>query len=311
MMSELPLVTVIAVCYNHARFVVECLESIRTQTYPHIQLIIMDDCSQDQSVAIITDWIEANQVQCDFIHHSVNMGFCKTLNEALRIAEGKYVSIVATDDCWLPDFFLAYVQEIESRPPQFGLVYGNSFTIDEDGIYLPAYRKRPEYHPEGDVLYELIRETFISTNAVLVKRELIEKVGFYDESLFFEDFDMWTRLAEICWFAYCPKILAKYRTVATSMVRTKRKEIIYSYLQILSRIVNAHPEAYPLIEERKVDIALDLYQLNHQKSYYYLFRNYKKNRNVRRLIQSVMAFLGISFKTSEELLTVVGKFRRG
>ena len=95
------------------------------------------------------------------------------------------------------------------------------------------------------------------------------------------------------------------------MVRTKRKEIIYSYLQILSRIVNAHPEAYPLIEERKVDIALDLYQLNHQKSYYYLFRNYKKNRNVRRLIQSVMAFLGISFKTSEELLTVVGKFRRG
>ena len=55
-----PLVSVIALCYNHARFVLECLESIRHQSYKNTELIIVDDCSRDNSVELIRNWIAEN-----------------------------------------------------------------------------------------------------------------------------------------------------------------------------------------------------------------------------------------------------------
>ena len=57
-MREPPLVTAIAVCFNHERFVVECLESIRAQTYPHVQLVVCDDGSTDGSVEAIRGWLD-------------------------------------------------------------------------------------------------------------------------------------------------------------------------------------------------------------------------------------------------------------
>ncbi|MDQ3753753.1 MAG: glycosyltransferase [Acidobacteriota bacterium] len=65
MKDNQPLVSVIAGCYNHSRFVLECLESIRNQTYKNIQLIIIDDCSTDNSVALIRAWIAEHSVDTE------------------------------------------------------------------------------------------------------------------------------------------------------------------------------------------------------------------------------------------------------
>ena len=84
--GSLPLVTVIATCFNHERFVVECLESIRAQTYPNIQLIIADDCSTDGSVPLIRDWLTQTGTVCTLILHQQNQGVCRTRNETLTHA---------------------------------------------------------------------------------------------------------------------------------------------------------------------------------------------------------------------------------
>src|SRR6478672_5840202 len=102
-MVDGPLVSVIALCYNHSRFVVECLESIRTQTYQPLHIILIDDQSKDNSVALIEEWIGTHHVTCTFIKHTTNKGICKSLNEGLSLARGKYISIIATDDVWLPE----------------------------------------------------------------------------------------------------------------------------------------------------------------------------------------------------------------
>src|SRR4051812_1024831 len=90
--SAWPLVTVYVACYNHARFVIEALESVRIQNYPRIQLIVSDDCSRDDSVAVIRRWLDQHWPDAQFITHAVNRGICATFNEILQQATGKYVS---------------------------------------------------------------------------------------------------------------------------------------------------------------------------------------------------------------------------
>ena len=57
-----PLVTAIVLCYNHARFVVECLESVKAQNYPNLELIVNDDASRDDSAAVIQAWLSKNNI---------------------------------------------------------------------------------------------------------------------------------------------------------------------------------------------------------------------------------------------------------
>ena len=93
-----PLVTVFVGCYNHSRFVEECLDSVRHQTYPNLQVIIFDDCSNDNSVSVINGCLKKHRLDWPFISHNRNIGICASLNEVLRLARGKYISMVAADD---------------------------------------------------------------------------------------------------------------------------------------------------------------------------------------------------------------------
>jgi len=224
MQKNQPLVTVITVCYNHARFVVECLESIRQQTYHHTQLIIIDDCSQDGSVEIIRDWIDRHQVECTFIAHERNRGLCPTLNEALRLAKGKYISLIATDDVWMFNKTELQVELMEQLPQSVGVVYADALQIDEQGNLLPKTFHEAHLnvfpYPEGDLLATLIRHNFIPAMATLIRRSCYEKVGLYDERLCYEDWDMWFRISQYFQFAFSPNIAAKYRIVSTSLTRT-------------------------------------------------------------------------------------------
>ncbi|CAG0991936.1 alpha-1,3-rhamnosyltransferase [Anaerolineales bacterium] len=224
-MTGSPLVTVIAVCYNHSKFVIECLDSIRNQTYHHVQLIIMDDCSQDDSVGIIRDWIKRYGIECNFIAHQKNQGLCRTLNEALELAQGEYISIVATDDLWLPEKLAMQVEVLERLSSDVGVVYGDSWQITEEGELLPElllkpYQERYGALPEGDIYSRLIEGDFIPALNPLTRRGCYDLVGQYDERLSYEDWDMWLRIAQKFKFSFLPQVVTKYRHVSNSMTRT-------------------------------------------------------------------------------------------
>ena len=103
MPDSFQLVTVIATCFNHERYVLESLESIRAQTYPNVQLIVADDASTDGSVELIRNWARETATACTFVFHEENQGVCRTRNDALAHARGAYVSSLSTDDVWLPE----------------------------------------------------------------------------------------------------------------------------------------------------------------------------------------------------------------
>jgi glycosyltransferase involved in cell wall biosynthesis len=90
-MQDNPLVTIICLCYNQEDYVLESLSSVLNQDYPSLELIIVDDCSTDNSKSVIEKWlIDFPQIQ--FITNSINLGSTKSFNKALKKANGKYIS---------------------------------------------------------------------------------------------------------------------------------------------------------------------------------------------------------------------------
>jgi glycosyltransferase involved in cell wall biosynthesis len=215
-----PLVSMIVVCYNHARFVLETLDSVEAQTYTNTELVIIDDCSTDDSVAVIERWLRQTGTVATFIRHERNMGVCRTLNDALAVTKGKYISMIASDDLWLPEKIEQQVEIMESQPDDVGVLYSDAFQIDANGqcdraLFLSRCWNFDKM-PEGKLLDILVQMNFIPGPTTLIRRSCYDKVGLYDEALLYEDWDMWMRIARHYSFVYAPEPSAKYRIHAAS-----------------------------------------------------------------------------------------------
>lgn len=211
------LVTVIAVCYNHEKYLIETLDSIVNQTYKNIQLIIMDDFSTDNSVNIINKWIIDNKVKCQFLAHTKNQGVCKTLNEALEIAVGDYIQLISCDDVLLKSKLSLQVSKFDELDKSYGVIYSDADFIDEFSKdlnikFTAHYTKDRNFKKlSGNIFNNLITGNYLAAMSTLIKKEVLEKIGNYDEDLDYEDYDFWLRAAKKFNFYYTNESLVKYR----------------------------------------------------------------------------------------------------
>jgi glycosyltransferase involved in cell wall biosynthesis len=235
--SKTPLVSAVVICYNHARFLVECLEAIKQQTYRNVELIIVDDFSTDNSTGIIRAWLKQCPFPHKFVEHVKNQRICRSLNDAIAQVKGDYISHVAADDFWLPEKLERQVRIMEATP-QAGVLYSDVYVVDEQGASLPRGTYIPSQSPhwpppEGNILDSLWRHgNWIPPMGTLIRRKCYGAVGLYDESLWHEDYDMWLRMAEQFEFKFSDWVSAKYRVVATSMVRSSWPKICESSVQM-------------------------------------------------------------------------------
>lgn len=219
---ERPLVTVICLCYNHARFIEEALQSVFSQTYPKIQLIIVDDASTDDS-AIRIHHLIANRPDVQFIRLEQNVGNCKAFNIALAYAKGKYIVDFSADDIFTKDRISKQVELFEKLGPEYGVVFTDAqFITDKSEPTGKFYarllrRKLIEKVPEGDVYLDVIRRYCISAPTMLVRREVFDELKGYDENLAYEDFDFWIRSSRIFKYAFINEPLTMVRKTTGSL----------------------------------------------------------------------------------------------
>lgn len=217
-----PLVTIGAANYNNSRFVVETLESIRSQSYQNIELVIVDDCSTDDSVSIIEEWLLTYEKPHKFITHDRNMGVCRTTNDLLQNANGKYISTIATDDIMLPEKISNQVEILESSSNDVCAVYSDAYMILENsapryGLFIQRHRDF-EQLPSGNIFNALLSGNFLPAMSLLVKMSHYKEVGHFDEELVYEDYDMWLRLSKRYEFIVSDYISVKYRVRPGSLV---------------------------------------------------------------------------------------------
>jgi len=235
-----PIVTIICLCYNHERFVQEALESVWKQSYPSIQLIIVDDASSDGSVGVIKKLI-VNKPDVIFLEQRENQGSCRSFNRALKLAQGELFIDLAADDVLLPERVTTGVDMFQDLGHTYGLQFSDAEIIDENGKHLRYHSGKFPHAciPQGDIYKDLIDRYFICSPTMMFTRKVMEHNQGYDESLAFEDFDLWMRASRDFKFCYSPQVLVKRRVVKTSMSKnqfTKNNSQRWSTLKVCEKI---------------------------------------------------------------------------
>jgi glycosyltransferase involved in cell wall biosynthesis len=207
------LVSVIIPCYNHDKYINDTLKSIRNQTYQNIEIIIVDDHSQDESLNIIkNNKKQDNRIK--LICHSKNMGASKSRNDGINISQGHYISFCDADDIWMNEKVEKQIGHLNNNP-NINIVYSDAEIINSEGkstgklfseLYAPITKNN------GEIFYDLCKTNFINTQTVLLRKRSIENAGLFPEHIkYVEDWVYWTILAQNNLFGYMEIPLAKYR----------------------------------------------------------------------------------------------------
>lgn len=216
-----PLVSVICISYNHAPYILEALNSVFDQRYANIEIIVLDDGSEDGSADAIKRLISDKEIK--FIHHQKNLGYTKTFNEGLALAQGEFVVDFALDDVMLPDFILSGIDRFEGEAVSTGVVYANADYIDASSKVIGNHKeillrkKLMTDFPTGDIFEQVLRRYFICTPTMIIRKQVFDRLGGYDEALAYEDFDFWVRSSRYWRYAYLDEVHMQKRKLGTSM----------------------------------------------------------------------------------------------
>lgn len=201
-------VSVVVPSYNHARFIQTTLRSIFNQTLAPKELLVIDDGSGDNSPQIIERALRDCPFPSQFIART-NRGLCATLNEGLAKTSGKYFAYLSSDDVWLPDFLMARVSLLETRPTAV-LGYGHCYLIDSENLIIDCTLDWADY-TNGDARKMLLQQTYAPMSpTVLYRRSNLEQNG-WDEQARLEDYDLYLRLSAEGDFAFDARVLSAWR----------------------------------------------------------------------------------------------------
>ncbi len=291
-MQENQLVTIICLSYNHEKFVLETLNSVVNQNYSPIELIIVDDCSSDATKSLIEDWLLSHP-NVTFIPNEVNLGNTKSFNNALKMAKGDYIIDLAADDLLMPNGILMQMEAFQnSAYKNLGIVYGNAEIINENGsfnsFYFPvdANGNVITKRKTGDIYAAVLSSgDSICSVSTLIKKDVFDFLGGYDETLEYEDLDSWIRASRVFEFDFIDAILIKKRIVYNSLGThffKKNHKINISTYKILRK-------ALKLNRSKIEDLAL-------QKRVNYEIIHSFKNRSFNLFVKNIGLRIEISLR---------------
>lgn len=213
MKNNIPLVSIIVVCYNHEKYINECIYSVMHQSYTNIEVLVFDNGSTDNSPSILKDL----QVKYKFkLIFQENIGAPKTLNIAVKMAQGKYISPISTDDFWPLDKIEICVDFMENCNNNIAMCGGTAIRIDENSNIFSKQTFAP-YH-EIDFHDVFLDGKIIPALTSLIRKDILLEVGLFDTNIRGEDYPMWLKITHKGYkIAYLNKLLGYYRFHSSNM----------------------------------------------------------------------------------------------
>lgn len=203
-MPKNPKISVIMSVYNGEEYLREAMDSILNQTFTDFEFIIVNDGSTDNSLKIIETY---NDERIGIINNEKNIGLTKSLNKALKQAKGEYIARQDADDISLPNRFEKQMKYFEENP-EVALLGTSAYIIDETGeiIQKCVVLAKPS-------IKSLLKKNRFSHGSVMVKKEIVDKVGGYNDLLrYSQDYELWLRIAKCYEVRNLTQMLYKLRS---------------------------------------------------------------------------------------------------
>lgn len=199
--ADPPTVSVVVPTKDRAHLLGATIESVLAQTYPHWQLVVVDDGSEDDTPALLERY--AHDERIEVVRHDVNRGVAAAHNSGVRRATGRYLAYLGSDNTWKPDFLELMVRHLVHSGDR--VAYAVTALVEQGGRGRRLFRGLPfdrEHLRERNYIDEIV---------VVHERSLIDEVGGFDESLRrYVDWDLLVRLADRTDFGFVPFIATEY-----------------------------------------------------------------------------------------------------
>jgi glycosyltransferase involved in cell wall biosynthesis len=233
-MAERHTVSVVIPAYNAAGFIGEAVDSVLAQTFPPLEIIVVDDGSTDDTEGALEPY--GSKVQ--FVRQA-NGGPSAARNRGVRMATGSLVAFLDADDTWLPGKLARQVACLDGRP-RVGLVHTALLRWDQAlNTYSPGDPARRLY--VGDCYERLLWASPIMPSTVLLRRECFDTAGYFDEDIRGpEDWELWARVGQHYEFASIDEPLVHYRVHAANLTRN-RLGLELAVLVLLGKLWDRHP----------------------------------------------------------------------
>jgi glycosyltransferase involved in cell wall biosynthesis len=224
-MSKGSEISVVLPNFNHGRFLGEALRALLEQSPAPAEIVVVDDASSDDSLAII-EAVAARHPCVRLVVNPRNFGAIPTEKRGLELVRGRYVYLAAADDWVMPGFFALALRMLETNP-QAGLFCADTVLVDGESGRRRGYRPvvRPFYRPHAagpEQARRLLRrfDNWILTGSAILRRDALEAAGGLDESCgSFADGYLLRKIAVTRGFCYAPQLVAAWRIFPSSVSR--------------------------------------------------------------------------------------------
>lgn len=286
-----PLVSIILPTYNRADFLRRSIDSVLNQTFCDFELIIVDDASTDSSKEVIDTFDDQRII---YLEHERNLGGSAARNTGIRAARGNFIAFQDSDDEWLPEKLEKQMKIMEDAPANVGVVYTGFWRINGDNKeYIPGPAQQVK---EGNINQELLKGNFVTTQAVLVKKECFQEAGLFDETLpRLQDWELFLRLAKHFEFRYIPEPLV-HSFFTEGSISSKPEALIEAIEIILKKHLNEY-KIYPKIYADQLFCLAVLYHFQYdiKKCREYFIKAFKINHRPSLILAVIASYFGMGF----------------
>ena len=219
---QIPRVSVIMPSYNAERFIEEAIRSVKDQSMTDWELLVIDDCSTDNTVRIIQKLADEDN-RIIFLRNPQNLGVSKTRNRGIDLAKGRFIAFLDCDDVWHSEKLEKQLQRMAQTGAD--LCYSAYAIVDECGKKI----KNDYLVPEQADISCLLKENVIGCSTALVRRETLNTHHF-GSAYYHEDYVLWlTLLQEGCLAYGCTEVLTDWRLIANSRSFNKIRGAMYRW----------------------------------------------------------------------------------
>jgi len=216
-------VSVLLPIYNGQRFLKRAIDSILNQTFKDFELIIINDGSTDKTRDILLQYEGSPNIQ---VFHKQNEGVTKTLNMAFSLSQGEYITFLSHDDWWLPYKLEREVKVMDACSKKIGVVYSNFYK------YYEASKTAKPIFASPTAKEHIRNKCGLNISSSIIRRSALlhlqKRDGYVLDQTMKDciDWDLWIRLAQICYFKHIPQLLTYYSIHKKQMSNTIQHSIV-------------------------------------------------------------------------------------
>lgn len=291
-------IDVVVPVFNGEKYIANALLSIQQQTRAASRIIVVNDGSTDGTGQIIQPFLQDDdRITYLNLPHS---GVSTARNAGIAASSAPLLAFLDADDIWLPEKLERQIEAFEQGGPETGFVHSSYFFINAQNERLPNQMVVPP-RQRGDIFMPLLLDGYVlsgSASSVVVRRDVLDKAGHFDERLFHgEDWDLWIRLAQVSKVDFTPEAVVGIRVHGQSSQRRFRPgralQFFQQQLLVYSKweeLIAGDRRFKASLRQRAVDAALPVLRTPIQAQEFYRSLAASESPLVRSLFRNAVHF---------------------